>query len=91
MNIQEHSSVKLAAMASLRSGTRKDGSTYVQVLCQPTDLDLPPHGARGLLCHAAASAANTKGVDAIDIDACDLGKGDGGAPALRVGGVSRGG
>ena len=56
-----------------------------------TYLDLPPHGARGLLCHAAASAANTKGVDAVDIDACDLGKGDVGAPALRVGGVSRDG
>ena len=26
----------------------------------------------------AASAANTKGVDAVDIDACDLGQGDGG-------------
>ena len=39
----------------------------------------------------AASAANTKGVDAVDIDACDLEQGDGGAPALRVGGVSRGG
>ena len=52
---------------------------------------LHPNSGKRDIRLTGASAAHTKGVDAVNIDACDIGQGDGGASALRVGGVSRGG